>query len=86
MGKICYESSHKLQVSGSEEGVESFRVCVVVMNVQSSPSCGTSVGEVGMSKRRFGPIDDNAGVDGGKDSGISISIMLACVEGMWLRC
>jgi hypothetical protein len=86
-GEICYESSHRIQVSGSE-GVESW-VCVCVMNVQSSP-CG-----VLKSLRKFpdqcnsiGDDDDNAGVLGGKDCGISlsISIMLAVVDGIEGRC
>jgi hypothetical protein len=96
--EICYKSSIRIQVSGSESGVTvSGVLCGVVMNVQS-PVLGRMVlvmrTECEMVESRFemGVLSTrcdskepvNAGV-GGNDSGVSISVLI-CVWIVSERC
>lgn len=83
---ICYESSIRTQVSGSEEGLEGV-VSVwegLLMNVQSmawggSEIWGGSLGfDAGMESDPEPYIDSNAD-GGGKDCGISRSVLISVV-------
>lgn len=94
---ICYESSHRIQVSGSEKGVESWRgcvcvcVCVCVTNVQSSSPAGKNVGllisrDWLWSSFIGGDIGD-AGVRDGKDREVSkLVVVIAVAEEVGSRC
>ena len=96
--EICYKSSIRIQVSGSERGVRVPGVlCGVVMTVQSpvlgrmvlaKPTVRESVEsrcEIGVFSTRCGSKEPvNAGV-GGNDCGISISV-LVCVWIVRERC
>jgi hypothetical protein len=77
--EICYESSIRIQVSGSESGVRLPGVLGgVVMNIQSpvgrrEPCCAM---EIGVLSTRFESKDPENAVVGGNDCGISLSILV----------
>jgi len=79
--EICYESSIRIQVSGSEDGVEVPEVVgVVLMNVQSPVGIlregerGGDVIEIVLSRRNDPAVDANAEEGVGNDCGISVSM------------
>jgi hypothetical protein len=80
--EICYESSIRIQVSGSESGVAvSGVLCGAVMNVQSPVGRMESrsemeIGVPVLSTRCESNDPENAGV-GGNDCGISMSVLMS---------